>query len=553
MKKTFLVGLLICLYSSLYSQDIGELTKSEMFSVSGSAGAIGTFYNVSGIEARRDPFFWQFNASLNVKAVGVNIPITLRLTQQERSFTQPFNQYGLSPKYKAFTVHIGYRSMKLSEFSLSSNQFLGVGVEIAPEKSWVSGKILYGRFVRAVDGYYQDGTVIGSPSYERWGGGARVSVGKKNNNVGLVFFKAKDDPNSLSNFADDATIRPGDNIIWGITTKQKLSKSLTLDAEIDWSAFTNDTRVPESVLEGYSYINNLGSLFYANTTSTFNKALYANLKYSLKKLRFKLAYRRVDPQYRSMGSVYLNNDFEDVSLNSSYKFFSNKLTVNGAIGLQRNNLAKDKMSGVTRVISSVSVNYTPNQNWNFAGSFSNFNSTTEMTLITSFDTLRYAQVSKNAGMQAMYNVVKNKNKISVFLGSNYQVAKINGVTNAEFYNATLGCQYGLTKISTNITLSLSANQNNTELVKASAIGPVLGVSKSILKKKISISVSSTVLNSYTNGENVGLVYNLKAKTKYKINKKHVINLGYSFAKREDPSRAYSESIATIGYNYIFSK
>ena len=100
-----------------FSQDIGKITKKDLLKVSGSAGAVGTFYNVNGIAPRRDPFFWQFNASVNVSSVGVAIPISIRLSQQERSFTQSFNQYGLSPKYKAFTLHLGYRTMKLSEFS----------------------------------------------------------------------------------------------------------------------------------------------------------------------------------------------------------------------------------------------------------------------------------------------------------------------------------------------------------------------------------------------------------------------------------------------------
>ena len=219
--------------------------------------------------------------------------------------------------------------------------------------------------------------------------------------------------------------------------------------------------------------------------------------------------------------------------------------------MQRNNLDESKLSRMTRVIGSVAANFTPNQNWTFSTNFSNFNSSTEMMLITSFDTLRYAQVSKNAGLMVMYNKVQNDNRITVTGAGNYQIAKINGVTNTEFYNANLTAQYGLTKIKTNLSLSVSYNQNISEFFVTEAFGPTLGVSKSAFKNKLMMTLSSSVLQSYSNGNNVGFIYNNRFSAKYKLTKSHQFSANVTFAKREDPSKAYSELIATIGYNYTF--
>ena len=76
----------------------------------------------------------------------------------------------------------------------------------------------------------------------------------------------------------------------------------------------------ESKLEGYTYLNNLGFLFDANTSSYLSKAMKYNLDYKKDKINLKFAYRRVDPEYRTMGSVYLNNDFEDITGTLKYKF-----------------------------------------------------------------------------------------------------------------------------------------------------------------------------------------------------------------------------------------
>lgn len=552
MNRLILLFILLLIHFIGFSQDLEKIKIKDLFKVSGSAGAVSTFYHVNGIEPRRDPFFWQFNANVNVSSVGVVIPISLRLSQQKQSVTQSFNQYGLSPKYKAFTLHLGYRTMKLSEFSLSGNQFFGVGLEVKPENHWISGKVVFGRFAKAVDGYYQDGSVVGTPSYERWGGGATVKIGKENNNIGLVIFKAKDDAHSINSFNNDVTIKPADNLVYGIYTKQKFSKSISFDAEMDWSAYTKDARVPESVLNGYSYLNNLGNLFYANNTSSLSRAMYANLKYKKKNFGLKIKYRRIDPEYKSLGSVYLNNDFEDLSVAPSLKFLKNKLNVKGSLGVQRNNLADDKLSNFLRVISLVSLNYAPNQKWNLASTFSNFNSETNMSLVNSLDTLRYAQVTKNSGFNITRNIKQGKSSITVMLTGNYQIAKINAVTNTEIVSGNLGAQYGITPLKANISLSISANQNNTELLKSSAIGPVLGLGKVLMDRKLILSLSAAILNSYTNGESVGMVYNTKFKAKYKLHKSHMLSLGHSFIKKEDPAKKYSENITTITYHYTFN-
>jgi len=535
---------------------IGKVIKPDQNSISGGAGFVGTFYHVQGIEARRDPFYWQFNANLNISTNGISIPFSATLSQQQRSFTQPFNQFGLSPKYKSFKAHLGFRSMRFSEFSLNGNQFMGLGVEFAPEKGIVSGKVLIGRFAKAVDGYYSDGLVIGRPSFERWGYGANLIIGTQKNNLGIVFFRAKDDEQSIPNFENDATVKPGQNLIVGFNTKQKISKHWTFDAEIDWSAYTSDTRVPESVVEGYSYINNLGSLFYANSTSSFSKALNANLTYKNKVLTTKIAYRRIDPDYKTMGSVYLNNDFEDVTAKLSFKLFQNKVMLSGSGGFQRNNLDDSKLTEMIRVIGSVSGSYVPNERWNFSTSYANYNTQTRMSLVSTSiveDTLRYAQVTKNTSLRATRNLKFGKNRGTIFAMVNYQNAKINGDNNTEFKGASLGFNYSVTALKLNVALSLSANENSTPTTAIVALGPNLAVSKSILHSKVNITWANSVLQSYSFGEDSGLIINSKFAAKYKINKAHSLFSSIGLAQRNDPSKTYTEFIGTLGYKYNFRK
>lgn len=554
--------LFLCLFVgiSIYQAQVDESTDStgnkiiqlakDNVKISGGFGGMGTAYVAQGVSQQRDPFFWQLNANVNIQIGSVSIPFSAVMNQQERSFTQPFNQYGLSPRYKWVTTHIGYRSIKFSDFSLSGNQFLGVGVELNPEKGIVRGKAVYGRFARAVDGYFTDGKVVGEPSFERWGWGGMVEIGTRKNNVGVTLFRAKDDRHSITEFANDATIKPGENMVFGITTNQKLSKKVTLKGEIDWSAYTKDTRVEETVLEGYTYLNNI-PLFYANATSSFNKAIKADLSYNEKLYRFGLSYRRVDPEYTTMGSVYLNNDFEDIQAKATVRLFKNKLTLGGSGGLQRNNLNDDKASEMLRLISSVNATYTFNKALMLTGSFSNFNSQSHMTIVNTLDTMRYAQVTKNANLQMVYGKANDKVRNGFTIGGNFQNAKVNGLDNSTLYNASLAYQLGLLKSGFNFNVGLNAASNQTEQYTVSTLGPVISVNKRFLSGKINTSIASSSLKTFIDNVDSGLIMNLKANCSYRINRHHNLNFNASLISKNVNSTSSSELISSLGYNYSF--
>lgn len=529
----------------------------EYVKVGGGLSLTGAYYNSFGAPAQRDPFYWQVAGNLDITIGQISLPFSATFNQQQRSFTQPFNQYGVSPKYKWITAHLGYRTLAFSEYSLSGNQFLGAGLELAPEKFIIKGKLVYGRFAKAVDGYYTDGQVSGTPSYERWGMGALVQVGKTKKNVSAYLFKAKDNKSSITAFAEDATIKPAENLIVGFSTVQEIRKKLNLNAEINFSAYTRDTRVDESVLEGYTFINNLGSLFYANATSTFDKAIKAELNYTEKKYQIGLGYRRVDPDYLSMGSVYLNNDFEDIQLKTTFRTLKNKLNINLSGGFQRNNLNKDKATKMVRLIGSLTVNYIINKNWTSMLSYSNFNTSSEMTVVNSLDTMRYAQVTQNISGQLMYSKVMQKTRIATGLNGNYQNAKIfqndtlNKNSSSELINANYSFQLGWLKSGLTVVANIGGALSKTGLNDLSTLGPTLSINKRFKAGKITTSISASTLKSYQNGAAMGHILNLKSNNNYHINRHHAVTNTLSFIQKASSKATTKQFIATIGYNYVF--
>jgi hypothetical protein len=244
------------------AQDLEQLDKKKPIKVTGGLNATQTFYSASGIQNRRDPYFWMLNANLNFNLFGVlDVPLSATFSQQNRSYTQPFNQYGLSPRYKSVTGHFGYRSMQFSQFTLGGNIFLGAGIEVAPSTSFVKWSAMYGRFTKAVDTFATDGVISGQPAYERWGWGTKVTLGKElqKRSYDIILFNARDNPTSISNaIADSFGLKPAENFVVGLVTRQAITEQLNFDIEYALSAFTEDMRIQESEVEKYKYTNSLG-------------------------------------------------------------------------------------------------------------------------------------------------------------------------------------------------------------------------------------------------------------------------------------------------------
>lgn len=158
------------------AQDIEQMIKQKPFVINGTLGlGVGT-YNSSGIPARQRAFSYLFNGAPTVSIYGVSFPFSVVVSDQQRGFTQPFNQYGISPTYKWITVHAGWQSIQWSPYTLAGYNFLGGGVELNPGK--LRFGFIYGRFNKAIE---EDPALITAfsqtPAYKRTGFSTKLGWG----------------------------------------------------------------------------------------------------------------------------------------------------------------------------------------------------------------------------------------------------------------------------------------------------------------------------------------------------------------------------------------
>src|SRR5690606_27639904 len=139
-------------------------------------------------------------------------PFSFSLSNQNSSFQQPFNQYGLHPTYKWITAHLGWASMNFSPYTLNGHLFLGAGVETTPTDKWsISG--MYGRLQKAV---VPDTTAGVLAAYQRMGFGLKASYGTGADHVDIILFRAKDDAASIPNIDLAGEVLPEENLVLSI-------------------------------------------------------------------------------------------------------------------------------------------------------------------------------------------------------------------------------------------------------------------------------------------------------------------------------------------------
>ncbi|NJM14250.1 MAG: hypothetical protein HC896_01695 [Bacteroidales bacterium] len=189
----------------------------------------------------------------------------------------------------------------------------------------------------------------------------------------------------------------------GISTDLALMERFSVHAEYAMSAYTRDTRMPEIYYDKYTYLNNLGGIFTPRNTTRVNGCFNGSVTYSAEKFNVNLGYRRVAPEYITLGSTYLANDLEDYTLGAGTSFIKGKGNISGNLGFQRNNL-DDNLENITkRFIGSATVSYAFTTQLGASLNYANFSSKTGPDYVTFADSASFIQATSNIGATLTYS------------------------------------------------------------------------------------------------------------------------------------------------------
>lgn len=556
--------LLISAFGFSQNFNVQELGKAKLVNVSGGASASSVFYSGNAV---RDPFSFFLNGNINLNIAGLyNLPFSFSYTNQKFGYGKPvlMNRLSIHPSYKWITGHIGDVSMTFSPYTLSGHQFSGVGVDLTPQGNF-KVSAMYGRLLKSSEYNVAYPDIV--PTYKRLGYGFKTAYAFEKVNLGLTFFRAKDEASSLSTpIPFELGVSPKENASISIESSFKILKKLQVFAEYANSSITEDTRA-----DGNGKGSSLSSLFLnKNSTTSSYDAFKGQLTYPAGKGTLGLGYERIDPNYRTLGGYYFNNDLENVTVNATQNIWKDKVSLALNLGLQKDNLDKQKQSQMKRLVSSINADYRPNEKLNLSVNYSNFqsytNSRNQFDYINQtsdyeyLDTLNFRQVNQNASLNINY-LLKNDKHLKRALSANFSMQDainqqegrtIEGGAST-YYNSGVSYMIGYPEKDLNFTGSINNTYGNTGSGNSFIIGPTIGASKLFFDKKLTANASTSYNTSYNNGDKQNDILNFRLNGSYIYLQNHNFNMGVISLFSNSASQKNNDFTATLSYTYSFDK
>lgn len=555
-----LVFLMVTFCHTLQAQDIATIKQQEAFKINGSLTAMLQYYGSDKTNPSHSPFMWYLQGSPVVTLYGIVLPFNFRLSEQQRDFRQPFNQFGVSPYYKWARLHLGYRSHSWSTYALAGHSISGAGLELSPCKFQFG--VASGRLLKPVK-YIDDPNYIPmqTPAFKRMGTAIKFGYGTDQNNISIIILKARDDSASLPGIPADYKLTPDENMVISLVSKQTLAKNFIFAFEIAQSLYTKDVRSDISD-PGDNLMAKTFSFLIKNHESTrSNMAVQGSLGYQSDPFNLMLKYQRVEPDFRSMGAYYFATDLSDITIEPTIKLWQNKLTLGGSVGTQVDNLNKDKNLRTRRTISSARINFIPVQFYNLNAFYSNYGLAQESGLM-SIDTLRQsevAQATSQLGITQSVNFMSENFGHNIMLNYNYQKLNDKNENTAqysEFSTNIITASYFLNIIPLDANASLSYlytgfKQDTTHTVFS---GPSISLGKSLFKNTFSTALSYTLMMNRFQEKDAGNLNTISFQVDYRPAKNHRFGLRLYYNKNNTESsfsNPYYENKLNFDYTYTF--
>ena len=537
------------------AQDIKTLIVPPKASFSGGIFASGQYYNVRGIDNRRSPYSYNLAGNLTFKLSVITVPLSFSFRDQQFSYGHSFNKFGMSPYYKWIKVHIGHRSMRFSNYTLGGKNFFGGGLELTP------GKFRFAAFAGNMQNplAQRDTLVYGAeliPTYKRSIIGGKIGVGSSRNYFDLIVLHIKDrQTDDLDIDRRKVGINPSKNIVMGTEWKTLFFKKLNFNGTINASVFTENLAI-ESSLESVKnpFLNNL---FELNASSKLSLAGEAELRYNFKYFGIGAKYRRIEPNYRSLGIPFLQADIENYTFRLNTSLFKAKFNTNANVGIERNNLRNLDYLSRKRLIVNLNTSWMITKELLVSANFSNFKFETTDGLVEINDTLRYINVSRMYGLNFNYTKKSKNTQFGVFGGIQQQslmdlspVARIGGEVNNVNVNA--GVRLFWKESDFTVSPSLIVSSYGYSDNKRNRAGVAVTLQKSLFDKILSFSSATRLSFDKLNGVKDGRVLNQRFGINCNVLKHSQVNFSsYFIAKKSFTGNSFNETRLSLGYGLKF--
>jgi len=550
--------------SPLSAQDLGQLGQQPPVRLSSGFTVQSNHYSVDNIPYRRQPHNWNISGTPVLHVYGISIPFSFYWSNQQMDFQQPFNQFGISPRYKWATLHLGHSSVRFSEYTLAGRRFLGAGTELNPGN--LRFGFVYGRFQKAVE---QDTIIHSTPkgylqgetggAFERRGYAAKLGVSSGTNYLDFIFMHVADDTNSLAQPLSLETLNPEKNTVVGVKHRFEVDGAFW-ESDGAISFYTRDVFAEELDTSGLS--TNLKKIYQGLDARLTTQLLYAfntQVGYDGQHIRTSLRFRHVSRDFKTMGAYYFQTDVQEFALQLGVNLFEHRLHLRGNVGTQRNNLSRDRLHTTTRLITSLYTGAQLHNRLRLDVTYSNFGITQAPQIPGLSDSLRIDQVQQSLQVSTNYRIPSAYPQIISLIFSTQDLApRQSGFTSvSEMQAFNTSAVYTISFPARQWTLSFSGQYIRQEQVNQTvqSQGGGITVSKNFMRGRIQAQTSARVFDTAFGEFGSGNTLTLTAALNFRITSNWSARANLTFTESDGsgqhPGRQFNETMVTFGSQFNF--
>ena len=491
-----LIPFLICIFTfglSVTAQDVEQIKLRAPITFSGSLSANAGLSSISaGTADQTSPYFYSLNTRFSLSWNELRVPFYFSFRDHSFNYGATAPRFRINPKYKWAELQVGDVFMNFNKYTLSQRNMKGVGIKLTPGK--FRFQALYGKMKELKS--YRDTLLLGISDEEVFSNkvfGLGLGVGSNSSHLDLYILKSWTDIDSL-HFSNPSLPRQ-DNVVVGSTGKVRLSRGLRVQYNVGISALTFDK---DAIGNSRVVAENgfTGSLLEVNNSTGANYAGDVSINYSRGKygVNGKISY--IQPFYQPLTVAYINSDVLNYTVGSFVSLLSNKVYVNGSVGIQKNNVSGVDLLTTNRIIFNLMANAKVHENLTANLAVNNFSQDLQAQLINIDDLYTYAISNKMRTLTLTHTLPSDErsfmNRVSV--GTNNLTTSNDNENVSTGYDMLFFRWDGSMKMEP-IGLAVNAGINyqtyDRDGTDNSNYGMTLGASKVLLAEKLTLKLNNT--------------------------------------------------------------
>lgn len=554
IKKIVVTIVLVLLSQPMFAQNISEIAKSDPLIITGAVGTQNTYRYSSGSNGIGSPLSNVIYANLNICLYGFNMPFSLYYSNADLNFNHPQLSFNISPTYKNWTGYFGQSTMSMSNYVMNMS-FNGVGLEYSSEK--FRAGIFYGRLRNAINADPED-QFARSPQYKRMGWGFKVGYGSGKNYIDLYLLNAYDCEKSIDE-QWRKTISPQENIVVGIKGCVTPFNWLSFTANAATSVFNTDKNAPKAPVT-----TDFDKVFDVKYSTLMRFAGDISTNINVKGVNASISYRMVQPDYTSLGTYYMSNNYHSLGITFGTSLF-NKISLSGTFSGQADNLTKKQLYTTKGFVYAANASSRLGNHFSITAGYNGYLQTQGDGTCVVNDTTRIHRRMSSYSITPAFNTESEHLGHNISLSANLTENKdLNMFASGEsdVKTTALGLSYNMSvkSIETDFSLTYSQQQSNGFNSKYISKIASLGTSRSFLKdKNLNFSASVSLCYNEVERQSKSLSLGADVSASYTHKKVHMLSTSASFNKYGDVNITKVRSnlngtdiSVSLNYTYTFT-